>query len=139
MKYVLDTSALLAHYLEEPGADQVSDLFGLPFDTVSVSVLTVFEFEVRLVSEGVERAVQRQVWERYESLFAEVVPVTLGIAKSALLLRSQAKTRIATADCLIAATAVATNAVLVHRDAHFLALPEGMPNQLALAAKHKSR
>jgi PIN domain nuclease of toxin-antitoxin system len=54
MSYLLDTSALLAYYLEEPGAGEVEELLLNPSVTTAMSVLSVFELRVRLTSLEVE-------------------------------------------------------------------------------------
>ena len=65
----------------------------------------------------------------------EVIPVDEAVLDLAFELRRTATARLALADCLIAATAAHHRAILVHRDSHFAALPEGRPKQETLPSK----
>ena len=135
MTHIFDTSALLAHHLNEPGAQRFDDLMLDPSATVGVSALTLYEFETRLRREGLPLEDLRRVMHRYVSVLAAIVPVTADIAAIAASLRQETSARIAAVDCLIAATALSLGATLVHRDAHFAALPVGHPAQEALPDK----
>ena len=48
MTHLLDTSALLAHYLAEPGATRVQALFEDTAVVAGTSILALFEFDLRL-------------------------------------------------------------------------------------------
>ena len=48
MTHLLDTSALLAHYLAEPGAERVQSLLEDDAVVLGVSILALYEFELRL-------------------------------------------------------------------------------------------
>ncbi|MBI2927457.1 MAG: alpha/beta fold hydrolase [Verrucomicrobia bacterium] len=48
MTHLLDTSALLAHYLAEPGAERVQALFEDDAVVAGASILSLYEFELRL-------------------------------------------------------------------------------------------
>jgi PIN domain nuclease of toxin-antitoxin system len=52
MTHLLDTSALLVHYLAEPGGERVQELFADGSITVGVSILSLYEFELRLHQLG---------------------------------------------------------------------------------------
>jgi predicted nucleic acid-binding protein len=52
MTHLLDTSALMAHYLGEPGALTVQALFNDEEKKIGASVLTFFEYESRLQNMG---------------------------------------------------------------------------------------
>jgi len=65
----------------------------------------------------------------------ELAPLSEATVELAMDLRHTATSRIATVDCLIAATAVQHGAILVHRDPHFGALPAGKPTQEVLPDK----
>lgn len=43
MTHILDTSAVLAQYLDEPGADRVDALLNDPVVVVEISVITLYE------------------------------------------------------------------------------------------------
>ena len=135
MSYLLDTSALLAYYLEEPGAGEVEELLLNPRVTTAMSVLSVFELRVRLTSLEVEAVDVENVVEQFALVVNEVVPVTTEIVNVAETVRREASSRIAAVDCLIAATAASRNTVLVNRDRHFRALRQDFPRQLVLPDK----
>jgi len=46
--HVLDTSALLAHYLREPGADDVNAILARGPDETGVSLISIVELRSRL-------------------------------------------------------------------------------------------
>lgn len=132
--HILDTSAWLAHLFEEPGADQISELFKQNDNQVGVSVASLVEAYARLRAVG--RAAEFE-WavDRYRQLFHSFVPVTESIALQAVSLRSMATSRLLAIDSIIAATAAQHSALLVHRDPHFLAIPNDLLKQEMLAAE----
>ncbi len=133
--HLLDTSALLAHCLEEPGFDVVEALLESHPDAVFVSAITWLEFQLRLV-ELIPVAGQRaEVLAIYEELLTRTLPVTREVASLAFDLRQRVPIRIPNGDALIAATAKSVNAVLVHRDPHLGAIPTRLVKQLVLPAR----
>ena len=56
MTHLLDTSALLAHYLAEPGATRVQALFEDPKVEAGTSIVALFEFDLRLHQLGIDAA-----------------------------------------------------------------------------------
>jgi predicted nucleic acid-binding protein len=135
MTHVLDSSALLAHYLLESGKERVQELFDGNDCSVGVSVLTLYEFELKLHQIGVDALSRRQIMASYRTFLAEVVQVDESIRSEAIKLRIAASARIATVDVLIAATASEKGAVLVHRDPHFSSIPAFMLQQEMLPPK----
>jgi predicted nucleic acid-binding protein len=134
MSYLLDSSAWLAHLFGEPGVEQINLLFEDSRFDVSISVLSIPEVHSRLKALG-QQAQWAEVWKLYASLFSRVLPVDEGIAQQALLLRNAIPHRLPTIDCLIAATAAAQQVTLVHRDPHFMMIPERYLKQLQLPDK----
>jgi predicted nucleic acid-binding protein len=63
------------------------------------------------------------------ALFDRVIPIDLEVCRLAIELRRSATDRLPTIDSLIAATAAVNDAVLVHRDPHFKAIPGGVLKQ----------
>ena len=135
MTHLLDTSALLAHYLGEPGARQVQSLFDGGAVSTGTSVLALFEFELRLHQLGMDVLTRDAELNCYRALLSEVVNVDEAVRKEAVRLRIQATARVSAMDALIAATASLGNATLVHRDPHFSAIPPGLLKQEVLPAK----
>ena len=73
------------------------------------------------------------VIDNYLSMFDAVVPVDLSAARRASELSAAATSRLSLADSLIAAAASVSGSTLVHRDAHFTAIPKRFLKQLHLA------
>lgn len=136
MTRLLDTSALLAHFFNEPGQVVVSELMSSSDLTVGISVLTIYELSTRLRSLGLDVRDIENTITAYTQALDFVAPVTQDIALLAADLRARATHRIAAVDVLIAATAVSNTATLVHRDPHFTFLPPGTPNQIILPDKN---
>jgi predicted nucleic acid-binding protein len=135
MTHLLDTSALLAHYLAEPGATRVQGLFEGPAVATGTSILALFEFELRLHQLGLDGTTRAAELSRYRALLTEIVNVDEAIRSEGVRLRTSATARASAMDTLIAATASLRGAVLVHRDPHFLAIPGVMLKQEMLPPK----
>jgi predicted nucleic acid-binding protein len=135
MTHLLDTSALLAHYLAEPGAERVQALFEDDAVVAGASILSLYEFELRLHQLGVDITSRAAELDRYRALLSEVVDVNEAVRSEAIRLRTNATTQVAAMDVLIAATASLKNAMLVHRDPHFAAIPGSLLKQEILPAK----
>lgn len=136
MTHLLDTSAVLALYFGEPGADRVRDLLADPQHSVTLSVLTAAEFSSRLRAEGAEEAFESD-WDRLSDLVSAVLPVSLTVVRRSIALRQAATARLPLVDALIAATAAESGAVLVHRDPHFASIPKTLLSQEALPANER--
>ena len=76
MTHLLDTSALLAHYLAENGAERVQALFEEEAVVAGTSILSLYEFELRLHQLGADAATRGTELNRYRALLNEVVDVT---------------------------------------------------------------
>lgn len=135
MTHVLDSSAILADIFGEPGANRVNELMNDPNVIASVSVLTLFETYTTVLHRTGSDALARQAVATLKAALSELAPISEAIVELAMDLRNAATSRIATVDCLIAATAVQHGAILVHRDPHFAALPAGKPTQEVLPDK----
>jgi PIN domain nuclease of toxin-antitoxin system len=73
--YLLDTSALLAHYRQELGWEQVQTLFDDSSATVIVASVTLTEFARRLRELGANEAEVSQTLTDYQELFSDIVSV----------------------------------------------------------------
>ena len=135
MTRLLDTSALLAHYLAEPGATRAQALFEDPTAEAGTSIVALFEFDLRLHQLGIDAATRDAEVNRYRALLVEVVNVDELIRKEGVHLKISATARASAMDTLIAATASARGATLVHRDPHFLAIPATRLKQEMLPPK----
>ncbi len=65
MTHLLDTSALLAHYLAEPGAERVQALLEDAAVVAGASILSLYEFELRLHQLGVDAGIRAAELSRY--------------------------------------------------------------------------
>ena len=135
MTHLLDTSALLAHYFAENGAERVQALFEDAAVEAGASILSLYEFELRLHQLGADAATRVTELNRYRALLTEVVDVTEAVRGEAIRLRTSATAHVAAMDVLIAATASLKNATLVHRDPHFAAIPTILLKQEVLPGK----
>ena len=122
LRYVLDTSALLAYIEDEEGADTVEELFERAERNQAilfVSFVTFTElFYITLREQGDEVACQRMaLLERLPLVRVESDPPT-GLTAG----RLKASYSLSLADSWIAALAELYAAVLVHKDPEFAAL-----------------
>ena len=123
MTHLLDSSAFFAYFFGEPGKEQVEQLFEDDKASIGLSVLTAVELWARLQAEGHEEAFEEE-WEAHLPLFENVVAADMKVARKAVELRRKAGKRVPAVDSLIAASASVSGAILVHRDPHFLSIPE---------------
>ena len=132
MTYLLDTSAWLAHFTGEAGGEQVQKLLDSAGARVLVASVSVTEFVRRLKTLGPD-VVAETVRDDYLAVFETVVPIDLNAACLAADVSAAASARLPLVDSLIAAAASLSGATLVHRDAHFAAIPTKRLRQLAVA------
>ena len=123
MRYLLDTSALLAHYRQEAGGDTVQALFESGEADIIAASISLAEFGRRLRDLGAAEDIVDEILDNYQLLFAEVVSVDAGIARAAFMIGCRTPRRLPLADALIAAAAQSRLAALVHRDEHMKAIP----------------
>ena len=134
MTHLLDTSAILAHFLDEPGADEVESLLACGPSVVALAAPSWVELDTRLrelVSEVEER---ENVFLQYTVSLTTLLPVDAESCLAAIRLRNTAPGRLPLADALIAGVAEVAGLILVHRDPHFDTIP-GM-KVLRLPSKH---
>ena len=136
--FLLDTSALFAHCLEEPGCDTVESILEQPPGNARISVMTWLEFQIRLEEIHPDARARHEILACYAKLLDDPEPVTKEVAGAAFDLRRQAGRRIPNADAIIAATAKLQGATLVHRDPHLSAIPPKFVKQIVLPAKAKA-
>jgi predicted nucleic acid-binding protein len=135
ISHVLDTSALLAHYLEEPGMDEVGRLLSGHPGEIGLSFVSWLELKTRLREVAGNPAEAERAFRLYTDVLTTPLAVGEAEARAAMRLREGATRRLPLADSLIAGCAVAANATLVHRDPHFAAIPPKLLKQLVLPAR----
>ena len=133
--HVLDTSAILAHYFDEPGAALVEELWQDSGNRVGICVLTLPELKGRLAAEVPDRQEVERTFSQYVDNLTVNLIVDRETAESAILLRESADTRLPLIDALIAGCARVHSAVLVHRDPHMSSIPQEMVTQVVLPLK----
>ena len=121
-RVLLDTTALLAHYLDEPGAEQVHRSLQDADVEILICAVSVTEFARRLMALGESPVVARERALDYAGLCNSVVAVDTALAVRACEMTSGAPSCVPLVDSLIAAAAHLSDALLVHRDAHFAAV-----------------
>ena len=134
MRYVLDTSALLAHYRQEAGWQEVQTLFETDEAELIAASVSLTEFGRRVRELGATETEVEGILSSYQLLFTEVAPVDTAIAKAAFVLGCRTPRRLPLVDALIASVAQVRSAVLVHRDEHMRLIPPELVRQQDLAA-----
>lgn len=121
MVYVLDASAVLAAFFEEPGAGSVAEkMSGALFCSVNYS-----EVVSKLVDRGIPTD---QIVEIMGQLDVEVVPADSELAMMAGLLRAKTRTKgLSLGDRYCLALAVSRNAVALTADRAWVDLEIGSP------------
>jgi ribonuclease VapC len=118
-RYTFDTSAILAFFTNEPGADQVERILLLAEKRkaeVNVSFMTYTELTYQLWRRGGEKA-GKLAYLRLKALGLKRVDVSEGLTLHAS--RIKASFELSVADAWIAATALITESRLVHKDPEF--------------------
>ena len=134
MRYVLDTSALLAHYRQEAGWQEVQTLFETDEAELIAASVSLTEFGRRVRELGATETEVEGILSSYQLLFTEVAPVDTAIAKAAFVLGCRTPRRLPLVDALIASVAQVRSAVLVHRDEHMRLIPLELVRQQDLTA-----
>ena len=130
--HVLDTSALLAHYFNEPGAGLIEGLWSNETFRIGISAVTVAELKGRLHQELTDDTEAMRAAEAYLNELTTCLPVDRATAEMAWQLRQVTPDRLPLVDSLIAATARAAGAILVHKDPHMSQIPDGLVRQTSL-------
>lgn len=129
MRYLLDTSALLAHYRQEAGWETVQRLFETDEVELLLAAVSLTEFGRRLRELGATEEEVEATLDAYELLFSEIVPIEHTVAKAAFALGCRTPRRLPLVDAFIAAAAQERAAILVHRDEHMRAIPATLLTQ----------
>src|SRR3954453_3144392 len=122
-RYLLDTSALLAHNRQEPGWPRVQALFGEDDSEILACSVSLTEFARRLRELGATEDEARRTVEDYLELLDEGVAIDEKVAFIAFEIGCAVEKRLPLADSLIAAAAHGRGACLVHRDQHMESIP----------------
>lgn len=135
MRFLLDTSALIAHNRQEPGWSHVQALFEEIGSEVLAASVSITEFARRLRELGASEEEARRTVEEYLGLLDEVVPIDGRVAFAASDIGCAVVERLPLADALIAAAARERGARLVHRDRHMRRIPASLLEQIDLSTQ----
>jgi predicted nucleic acid-binding protein len=135
--HLLDTSAILAHFLDEPGADTVAGLLAGGPEAVALAAPAWAELDRRLGELIPDPAEAHRIRLLYTRDLCALVPLDEAAANAAIHLQQTASRRIPLIDALIAGCAAARNLTLVHRDEHLDAIPSAHLATLRLPAKRR--
>ena len=135
--HLLDTSAVLAHYLREPGWETLAQFFADEDTLLLLSPVSLVEFNSRLMELKVPEAERKNILQHYRDLMSEIALIDGDTAKIAIQLRESSHPRLPLADSLIAACAKQRNATLIHCDPHFRVISSSDLKQIELPPKTK--
>lgn len=130
--WLLDTTALLAHYRNECGYREVQRIFEDESARIAICAVSIAEFARRLVALGQDRDAARKAALDYADLADEIVDVDTAVSVRAFELGTLTSERLPLVDALIAGAALLHGAVLVHRDGHFTGLGNRLVSQRLL-------
>lgn len=134
MRYLFDTSALLAHYRKEAGWDVVQSLFETDDAEIIIASLSLPEFGRRLLELGATEDEAHEAIINYRLLCAVTVSIDADVAMSAFIIACRTPHRLPLVDALIAAAAQTQDAILVHGDKHMRAIPSKLLKQRDLGS-----
>lgn len=132
MTHLLDTSAILAHFLDEPGADQVEALLAGGPSVAGLSAPSWAEIDRRMHEILPDANAALRILRHYTRSLCGFVPVDEAAALAAMRIRRSCVSRLPLVDALIAGCASARGLTLVHRDKHMDAIPGGEVRLLRL-------
>ena len=135
--HLLDTSALLAHYFDEEGAEEVDAIWQDPANKPVICVLSIAELRTRLLAEVSSVEEVERVYDLYVNELTASVPVDRTVAEEASRLRESTQRRLPLVDACIAGCAKLHGCLLVHRDPHMDQLPKSAVLQMRLPDRNR--
>ena len=129
MRYLLDTSAVLAHYRREKGWESVQAIFESEDAEIFIASVTLTELGRRLRDLGASQEQAEEIIASYQLLSSEVASIDVTVADRATAFVYLMPQRLPLVDTLIAAVAQHVEAVLVHRDKHMRQIPSALLQQ----------
>lgn len=132
VSHVLDTSAILAHYFDEPGADVVDRILTENAGTIAISAVAAAELKGRLLQESSDGVEAAEAAHAYLDELTACLPVDRATAELAWQLRLGVPRRLPLVDSFVAAAAREKGAILVHRDPHLAQIPMEIVQQIVL-------
>jgi predicted nucleic acid-binding protein len=133
VRYLLDTSAVIAHLRQESGWQAVQALLEDEENEILLAAPSIAEFSRRVVDLGASTEETITLVSDYVELFTAIVSIDAGTASMAFTIGCRCAKRLPIVDSFIAAAAYQQTAVLVHRDEHMRGIPPDLVRQLDLA------
>jgi len=133
--HLLDTSAVLAHLLQEPGEDIVERCISAEGGRSGISVVSWVEFQRIIERSDYSKADAQKIIGLYRDALGAPLPVDDAVGKVAVTLRAHCPTRIHLTDLLIAACAKSHGLKLVYRVKHIEGIPAKAVPQIKLPPK----
>ncbi len=130
--HVFDTSAILAHYFHEPGAEQVNALLADNSVEIGLPATSLLDLKTRLTSSVGDPAEARRAYHLYAEELIAAIPVTREIITRAEEILQRSGDRLTLLEAIAAATARHEGAVLVHRGHNLARVPGDLFQQCAL-------
>jgi predicted nucleic acid-binding protein len=130
--HVFDTSAILAHYFDEPGAEQVNAMLADTSLEIGLSAISLIELKTRIASKVPDKNEARRAYRLYAEELLAAIPVTREIVASSEAIIQQSACELNLHQVIAAATARSQGAVLVHREANLRSIPSTLVQQHAL-------
>ncbi len=130
--HVFDTSAILAHYFHEPGAELVNELLADNSVEVGIPAIELLELKRQLTRTLPDSTEAQRAFHLYADELITTIPVTREIVTRALLLIEKTGDPLSPMEAILAATAQHEGAILVHRTVPLVGLPGNLLRQCAL-------
>lgn len=138
-KVLLDTSALLTHLLDEPGADIVHQHLSDGPEHAHVAAPTLAELERRLAGFIRDEQERDGILDHYCGQLCTLVDVDRASTQASIQLRRSCRDRLPLVDALIAGCAVRDGLILIHRDEHLAGIPAKVLGQVRLPGREWGR
>jgi len=133
--HLLDTSAVLAHLLDEPGAEEVEEILLRGRGDVALAAPVWAELHGRLGQLIPDETERGRIFRHYSETTCLFIPVDEAAVLAAVRIRQSCPGRLPLMDALIAGCAAAHGLVLVHRDRHMDGIPASELSMLRLPDK----
>lgn len=130
--HVFDPSAILAHYFQEPGAEQVNALLADNSVEIGLPATALIDLKSRLASAVPDPVEARRAYRLYAEELIAALPVTREVVADAERILERTGGQLPVSAAFVAATARHEGAVLVHRDPALARLPGDLVQQFAL-------
>ena len=130
--HVFDTTAILAHYFHEPGAELVNELLANNSVDVGIPATELLELKKMLTGALPDPVEAQRAFHLYADELITTIPVTREVVTRAEVILQKSGGQLSLLEAILAATAQNENAILVHRDPRLANQPGTLFQQCAL-------